>query len=108
MQCSMCGSPATRRSPASDSAWSSQCIGPCQDRQKCACQRHCLLHTQYREFQAIHLLQAFQEELLAACGRSHTLADAEDALTAVAAAAPPSWSLDLISGLRRLQGHATM
>ena len=46
------------------------------------------------------LCQAFQEELLEACGRSHTLADVEDALSAVTAAAPPSWSLDLISGVR--------
>ncbi len=46
------------------------------------------------------LCQAFQGELLAECGRSHTLADVEDALAAVAAASPPSWSLDLISGAR--------
>jgi hypothetical protein len=46
--------------------------------------------------------QAFQGELLEACGRSHTLGDVEDALAAVAAAAPPSWSLDLISGATRI------
>jgi len=44
------------------------------------------------------VLKAFQADLLAACGRSHSLADVEAALADVAAAAPRSWSLDLISG----------
>lgn len=43
--------------------------------------------------------QAFQQPLLEACGRSHSLAEARAALDAVRAAAPRSWSLDLISGL---------
>ncbi|CAL8464114.1 g3649 [Coccomyxa elongata] len=47
-------------------------------------------------------VQAFQEELLEVCGRSHSLYDAYKALEAVHAAAPPSWSLDLISGLPHL------
>lgn len=62
----------------------------------------CLERLGFVEMQTanLHLLQAFQEELLAVCGRSHTLADVEEALAAVAAAAPPTWSLDLISGVR--------
>ncbi len=36
------------------------------------------------------------------CGRSHSLYDVYKALDAVHAAAPPSWSLDLISGLPHL------
>ena len=36
--------------------------------------------------------------MLQVCGRSHGLADVEAALAAVVAAAPASWSLDLISG----------
>ncbi|EIE24812.1 radical SAM enzyme [Coccomyxa subellipsoidea C-169] len=47
-------------------------------------------------------VQAFQEELLEVCGRSHSLYDVYKALEAVHAAAPPSWSLDLISGLPHL------
>ena len=43
--------------------------------------------------------QAFQQPLLEACGRSHSLAEARAALDAVRAAGPRSWSLDLISGL---------
>ncbi|KAG2442811.1 hypothetical protein HXX76_002890 [Chlamydomonas incerta] len=44
-------------------------------------------------------VQAFQQELLTACGRGHDLAEAEAALEAVRAAGLRSWSLDLISGL---------
>ena len=43
--------------------------------------------------------QAFQQPLLEACGRSHSLDEARAALDAVRAAGPRSWSLDLISGL---------
>lgn len=43
-----------------------------------------------------------RQELLEVCGRSHSLYDAYKALEAVHAAAPPSWSLDLISGLPHL------
>lgn len=50
----------------------------------------------------LYVTQAFQEELLEACGRSHSLADVEQAIADVKAAAPPSWSLDLISGLPQL------
>lgn len=44
-------------------------------------------------------LQAFQDELLALCGRAHDVADALRAVEAVHAAGVPSWSLDLMSGL---------
>ena len=70
---------------------------------------HCMYDTAYAMLHRsdlcspdCHPQQAFQGELLEVCGRSHTLADVEDALAAVAAAAPPSWSLDLISGVRRV------
>lgn len=42
------------------------------------------------------------QELLEVCGRSHTLYDVYKALEDLHAAAPPSWSLDLISGLPHL------
>ncbi len=42
------------------------------------------------------------QELLEACGRSHSLADARAALAAVREAAPAAWSLDLMAGLPRL------
>ena len=42
------------------------------------------------------------QELLDACGRSHSLADVHAALDAVRAAAPGAWSLDLMAGLPRL------
>ncbi|CAD7701954.1 unnamed protein product [Ostreobium quekettii] len=44
-------------------------------------------------------VQAFQEELLRGGGRSHSLADVRRAIEDMHAVAPPSWSLDLISGL---------
>lgn len=44
-------------------------------------------------------VQSFQEDLLKACGRSHSLADVYAAIEAVTATGLPSWSLDLISGL---------
>ncbi|KAF8067246.1 hemW [Scenedesmus sp. PABB004] len=44
-------------------------------------------------------VQSFQQDLLAACGRSHSLADVRAAVEAVRGAGLPSWSLDLISGL---------
>ncbi|KAK9814526.1 hypothetical protein WJX72_007398 [[Myrmecia] bisecta] len=44
-------------------------------------------------------VQAFQEDLLKACGRSHTLADVHEAIAAVHEAGVPAWSLDLMSGL---------
>ncbi len=50
--------------------------------------------------------QAFQQPLLEACGRSHSLAEALAALDAVRAARPASWSLDLISGLPGLTRSA--
>lgn len=37
--------------------------------------------------------------VLQGCGRSHTVQDVHEAIAAVNAAAPQSWSLDLISGL---------
>ncbi len=52
------------------------------------------------------LAQAFQQPLLERCGRSHSLEDAHAALHAVRAAAPRSWSLDLISGLPGLTRSA--
>ena len=42
------------------------------------------------------------QELLEVCGRSHSLYDVYKALESVHAASPPSWSLDLISGLPHL------
>ena len=42
------------------------------------------------------------QELLEACGRSHSLADVRAALDAVREAAPGAWSLDLMAGLPRL------
>jgi len=47
-------------------------------------------------------VQAFQQDLLEACGRSHTLAEVYAAIEAVHAVSPPTWSLDLISGLPQL------
>lgn len=47
-------------------------------------------------------VQAFQDELLALCGRAHDVADALRAVEAVHAAGVPSWSLDLMSGLPQL------
>lgn len=44
-------------------------------------------------------VQAFQDELLAACGRFHRLADIEAAVQALGEAGVENWSLDLISGL---------
>jgi putative oxygen-independent coproporphyrinogen III oxidase len=44
-------------------------------------------------------VQSFDDALLAACGRAHDAADAWRAVEAVHAAAPRSWSLDLMSGL---------
>lgn len=39
------------------------------------------------------------QALLSECGRAHTLGDVYAAIAAMREAAPPSWSLDLISGL---------
>ena len=47
-------------------------------------------------------MPATLQELLDACGRSHSLADVHAALAAMRQAAPASWSLDLIAGLPRL------
>lgn len=44
-------------------------------------------------------LQAFQDALLATCGRHHRLQDIDQALTAIAQVGVKNWSLDLISGL---------
>jgi putative oxygen-independent coproporphyrinogen III oxidase len=44
-------------------------------------------------------VQAFQPELLVACGRSHTVSDIHTAVELIQRAAIPSFSLDLISGL---------
>lgn len=48
------------------------------------------------------MLCGWVQELLEVCGRSHSLYDVYKALEAVHSAAPPSWSLDLISGLPHL------
>ncbi|KAF6248357.1 radical SAM enzyme [Scenedesmus sp. NREL 46B-D3] len=48
-------------------------------------------------------VQSFQEDLLKACGRSHSLSDVYAAIDAATAARLPSWSLDLISGLPGLK-----
>ena len=42
------------------------------------------------------------QELLKACGRSHTLQDVYKAVEAIQGAGVASWSLDLISGLPHL------
>jgi putative oxygen-independent coproporphyrinogen III oxidase len=44
-------------------------------------------------------LQAWQDELLALCGRSHRVAEIEASLATIQAAGIPNWSVDLISGL---------
>lgn len=44
-------------------------------------------------------VQAFQPQLLAACGRSHTVADIDHAVNLIHQADIPNYSLDLISGL---------
>lgn len=44
-------------------------------------------------------VQAFEDELLAACGRSHRCADVDRAVAAIAAVDLNNWSLDLIAGL---------
>lgn len=44
-------------------------------------------------------VQAFCDQALAACGRTHRLEDIESAIALMHQAAIPSWSLDLISGL---------
>lgn len=44
-------------------------------------------------------VQAFDDDLLAACGRTHRVADIYQAVTWLAQVNLPSWSLDLISGL---------
>lgn len=44
-------------------------------------------------------VQAFQDNLLAACGRSHRLADIETAIDLLQAAQVTNWSLDLIASL---------
>lgn len=44
-------------------------------------------------------VQAFQDELLAACGRSHRVADLDPAIDLIRAAGIDNLSLDLISGL---------
>lgn len=45
------------------------------------------------------LLGCLWQELLKACGRSHTLSDVHAAINTVKTCNFPSWSLDLISGL---------
>lgn len=42
------------------------------------------------------------QELLKACGRSHTLLDVHTSLDYIQQAGVPNWSLDLISGLPHL------
>ncbi|RZM75236.1 radical SAM family heme chaperone HemW [Leptolyngbya iicbica] len=44
-------------------------------------------------------VQSFTDTQLEACGRTHRLADVQQAIAALHAAAIPGWSLDLISGL---------
>ncbi|GIL43165.1 hypothetical protein Vafri_964 [Volvox africanus] len=64
---------------------------------------------QYRQLGVTRLsvgVQAFQKELLEACGRGHDLPDVVAAVEAVQAAGMPSWSLDLISGLPGLTAEA--
>lgn len=47
-----------------------------------------------------HLQELWRvQELLQACGRSHCVADVHAAIESMHAAAPSSWSLDLIAGL---------
>lgn len=47
-------------------------------------------------------VQSFDDELLKACGRTHTLADIHQAVGAIAQVGLTNWSLDLISGLPHL------
>lgn len=48
-------------------------------------------------------VQAFQDDLLQRCGRSHGVAEVHAAVEAVHAAGVPAWSLDLMSGLPGLE-----
>mmetsp|Transcript_8544 Transcript_8544/g.24527 ORF Transcript_8544/g.24527 Transcript_8544/m.24527 type:complete len:480 (-) Transcript_8544:168-1607(-) len=47
-------------------------------------------------------VQSFQQEILEGIGRSHGINDVREALSILDAVAPPSWSLDLMSGLPHL------
>ncbi|NEQ97984.1 MAG: coproporphyrinogen III oxidase [Cyanothece sp. SIO2G6] len=47
-------------------------------------------------------VQSFDDKLLQACGRTHTLADIHQAFAAIAQVGITNWSLDLISGLPHL------
>lgn len=44
-------------------------------------------------------IQAFEDDLLQACGRSHSAADGHQAIAWLSQSGVPSWSLDLIAGL---------
>lgn len=44
----------------------------------------------------------WSQDVLKACGRSHSLADVVDAVEAIQQARVPCWSLDLMSGLPHL------
>ena len=73
--------------------------------------RHCcgvVMRTSFKELTQCprclptHVVLRCEQEVLQACGRSHSLEDARSALRAVADAAPAAWSLDLMAGLPRL------
>ncbi|KAL6770625.1 HEMN1 [Auxenochlorella protothecoides x Auxenochlorella symbiontica] len=51
-------------------------------------------------------VQAFQDDLLRRCGRSHSVAEVHAAIEAIHAAGVPAWSLDLMSGLPGLDPGA--
>ena len=59
----------------------------------------CNFHRHQKRSAKIHSAARAVQELLQACGRAHTLADVHAAIDAMHTAAPPSWSLDLITGL---------
>lgn len=51
-------------------------------------------------------VQSFEGDLLTVCGRSHDADDVAAAVEAIQAVGPPSWSLDLMSGLPGLTAAA--
>mmetsp|Transcript_25020 Transcript_25020/g.44577 ORF Transcript_25020/g.44577 Transcript_25020/m.44577 type:complete len:190 (-) Transcript_25020:809-1378(-) len=61
-----------------------------------------------REYRALGVtrfsvgIQSFQQELLEGIGRSHGIEDVRTALRDIEDVSPPSWSLDLMSGLPHL------
>jgi len=60
------------------------------------------MHGYSYQFSGMQNRASVLQDLLELCGRSHTLYDVYKAIEDVHTASPPSWSLDLISGLPHL------